>query len=345
MKYLAMGLGAAAIALLGSSVALAQSGPSLRLYADTGFGGDSRRLDRGVDNLRAMEFDNQARSLIADGRWELCLDARYGGECRVVQGRVSDMGTWNGQVSSARYLGPADWGAGGEGSTDSSGAMAYSSGQVGASAGATASGPQYRLDHRPDMIGGVYETDFGQLTLERFDRLGVAGRYDGNASDRSDSGTFEGTMILADHQTDGHDRVEGYWYAQTAAQACSTERNGTRYWGRMQFNFPRAGRDFIGFWGYCEATALDRWNGTYAGHDPAIQAAVNAQMASQPAGQTYGQATGPWSGQPGPVPPQTPVDAQGRPLPGVVDRAAQVAADEAERRAHDRIREGIGRIF
>ena len=337
MKPTAAGIGAITIAVLAPTIATAQNAPALRLYAETGFAGESHRVDRGVENLNTMRFNDRARSMIAEGRWEVCLDAGYGGGCRVVQGRVSDMGDWNARVSSLRYLGPSDWGAGGEtggtqaGETAGGGASADAGGQ-------SYTGPTYRLDYRPEMIGRIYDTDFGQVVLERFDREGAAGRYSGTASDRSDAGTFDGAVQPADDQATGHDRVEGYWHAQTSSQRCGSQRNGTYYWGRIQFNFLRENDDYIGFYGHCEGTALDGWSGTYAGRDPAIEAAVNAQLA----GQVGGQAGLP--GQPR-APASQPVDAQGNPLPGVVDRAARAAGDEVERRAHDRIREGIGRLF
>jgi Beta/Gamma crystallin. len=332
MKYTAVGLGAVAIAILVPTLANAQNAPALRLYAEAGFGGESHRVDRGIENLDTLRFGDRARSMIAEGRWEVCLDANYRGGCRVVQGQVSDMGDWSARISSVRYLGPSDWGA----DADTGGTRAGVSGPVNSGAdlgGSPPSGPTYRVDYRPEMIGGTYDTDFGRLVLQRYDRDGSAGYYAEDARDGTGSGSFEGQLEPADHPVDGHDTVEGYWFQQTSAQRCDSARNGTHYWGRFQFNFPRQGRDFIGFYGHCEESPLSRWNGTYVGRDAAIEAAVNAQMAGQPGMPVNGAS------------PSTPVDAQGRPLPGVVERTARVAADEAERRVQDRVREGIGRLF
>ena len=76
-----------------------------------GLAGDVLRIDRGVSNLDDLNFNDAAHSLIAEGRWEICLDAGHAGACRVVQGQITDMGDWNGSISSARYLGPGDWGS------------------------------------------------------------------------------------------------------------------------------------------------------------------------------------------------------------------------------------------
>jgi hypothetical protein len=337
MKKVAAGFGAVAIAVLAPTMASAQNAPALQLYADTGFRGEMHRVDRGVENLGAVRFADRARSMIADGRWEVCLDAGYQGGCRVVQGRVSDMGDWNQRVSSVRYLGPADWGSG-SGSGAETGARPAAAG--GASAAAP-TGPAYRLDWQPEVIGRIYDADWGQLTLERWDRGGVAGRYAGRATDGSDAGRIDGTATA--NASDGGATFIGHWYAATAGQRCATERGGTYYWGSVTllFNSDRTG--FQGFWDYCDAggAAQGSWNGTLIGRDPVIAAAVNAQLAGQPGGSGQAAAKPGASG----VSPSVPVDAKGQPLPGFVDRAARTAGDEIERRVQDKIREGIGKVF
>ena len=75
MKRLAASLGVISMAVLIPGVAAAQSGQSLRLFSDTGFSGDSYRADRSIENLEAARFNDSARSLIAEGRGEVCLGA------------------------------------------------------------------------------------------------------------------------------------------------------------------------------------------------------------------------------------------------------------------------------
>ena len=324
-------LGALAVAFFVPGLAAAQNAPSLRLYSDTGLAGDVLRIDRGVSNLDDLNFNDAAHSLIAEGRWEICLDAGHAGACRVVQGQITDMGDWNGSISSARYLGPGDWGSASVGGP--------AGGPAQGADGAAPFSPTYRVDYRPELIGRVYDTDFGQMTVERYDRDGAAGRYAGRAADGSDSGVFDGAVRPADHTGDGYDTVEGYWYQAHASQRCGSPRNGTHYWGRVQLNFMRDTDEFIGFYSHCDGTPLDRWNGTYSHRDPAMAAAVDAQNRTGGGRVTGPQTAGARPGVPGGV------DAQGRPLPGAVSRAADAAADEVERQIHDRIREGIGRIF
>ena len=337
MKKAAAGFGAVAIVVLTPTMASAQNAPALQLYADTGFRGETHRVDRGVENLGAVRFADRARSMIADGRWEVCLDAGYQGGCRVVQGRVSDMGDWNERVSSVRYLGPADWGSG-SGSGAETGARPAA---AGGASGAASTGPAYRLDWQPEVIGRIYDADWGQLTLERWDLGGVAGRYAGRATDGSDAGRIEG--IATADPSDGGATFAGHWYAATARQRCATERGGTHYWGSVTLIFNRDRTGFQGYWDYCDAggAAEGSWNGTLIGRDPVIAAAVNAQLARQPGASAQAAAKPGASG----VSPAVPVDAKGQPLPGFIDRTARTAGEELERRVQDRIREGIGKAF
>lgn len=331
---------AAALPLL-AGTASAQNAPSLRLFSQNGFAGTSLRLDRSVDNLSGRDFNDKAASMIAEGRWEVCLDANYAGTCRVIQGRISDMGDWAGKVSSARYLGPSDWGSSGmeDGATATSLQATASAGTPATQVAAVT--PQYRTDYEPHVIGNIYDTDFGAMTLDRWDRDGAAGHYVGASPEAS--GSFDGIREIGNDSPEGIDRILGYWYQPAAAQACSTQKNGTYYWGQIQFNFSRDRNEFIGFWGHCEGTTLDRWNGTFVRRDPQIAAAVDADLriagtsgATAPTTRV-GDATAPATGtQPPPA---------GQPLPGAVDRTVRAAGDEIERRTQDKIREGIGRLF
>jgi len=430
MKRLAASLGVISMAVLIPGVAAAQSGQSLRLFSDTGFSGDSYRADRSIENLEAARFNDSARSLIAEGRWEICLDEGYSGGCRVVQGRINDMGDWNGSVSSVRYLGPSDWGD--AGSTGAAG----STGGSGTPGGGGAQGQgAYRVDFEPQVIGNIYDTGFGRMTIERWDRDGVAARYAGQNEDGSDAGRVDGTMEV--YAGDGAATVRGHWYQANADQRCSSQRNGTYYWGAVTLVFDRERDSFQGYWDYCDPGGAPEsaWHGQRVGRDPAIAAAVDAQIASGGSGAMSGgsaarlvlfddngfagrsisldrdtpslhtdaldfgdstyslAADGRWAvcehvdyggecrtvegdqaelrdfggtissvrylgpgassrvlaeGAAQADDRRSGDDRRGRQAGAVesaAERAARVAAEEAERRVHDRIREGIGRIF
>lgn len=435
MKKTAASIGAISIAILAPSVAAAQSGQSLRLFSEPGYSGDSYRADRSIENLDRVRFNDAAHSLIAEGRWEVCLDAGYSGGCRVVQGRISDMGDWNGSLSSARYLGPGDWGDAGGGSGGGSGSWA-GGGSAGSGGQAQGQGA-YRVDFEPQVIGGVYDSSFGRMTIERWDRDGAAARYDGLSDDGSDAGRVDGTLEVYDG--DGSATLRGHWYQGTADQRCSAQRNGTYYWGAVTLIFNRERNEFQGYWDYCDPGGAPEsaWHGQRTGRDPAIAAAVDAQVAAggggsgggRQGGQTarlvlfddnnfggrsisldrdtaslhtqaleFGDATfslaaeGRWSvcehvdyggecrivegdqadlqdfggtissvrylgpGASSQVLAGGGRSGEGRSRGGdrggqsgavesAAERAARVAAEEAERRVHDRIREGIGRIF
>jgi hypothetical protein len=277
MKRTAASIGAISIALLAPGVAAAQSGQSLRLFSDPGFSGNSVRADRSIENLEAVRFNDEARSLIAEGRWEVCLDEGYSGGCRVVQGRISDMGDWNGSLSSARYLGPGDWGDAGNGS---GGSAAGGSGASGGAGGQAQGQGAYRVDFEPEVIGNIYESSFGRMTIERWDRDGASARYAGLDGTGSDAGRVDGTLEVYDG--DGTATLRGFWSQANADQRCDTQRNGTYHWGAVTLIFSRSRGEFQGYWDYCDrgGAAESAWHGQLVGRDPTIAAAVDSQVAA-----------------------------------------------------------------
>jgi hypothetical protein len=127
--------------------------------------------------------------------------------------------------------------------------------------------------YEPQVIGNVYTTDFQDLILDRWDEAGAGGRY------ALGQGQFDGVRDKGGDGPDGIDRIEGYWVQATSPQLCDTEREGSRAWGRFQFNFVRDRQSFIGFWSYCDGTTLDRWNGAFDHRDEATAAEVQTLMA------------------------------------------------------------------
>ena len=117
--------------------------------------------------------------------------------------------------------------------------------------------------NRAEMPGRVYDSDFGELTLDSYSEDGASGRYLGLGDDGASAGTFEGQVTPAGDEVGGYDRIEGFWVQATGSQRCDVPRNGSHYWGRFQFNFMRDSNDFLGFYGHCDGTPLDRWNGRY----------------------------------------------------------------------------------
>ncbi len=100
------GLGVAAA---GGAAVLSQpveTPPSLVIFEGEGFGGTSWTITRDIANLDSIGANDSARSIRVQGRWEICMDAGYVTDCRIVDADVTDLGEHNGSMSSARYLGP-----------------------------------------------------------------------------------------------------------------------------------------------------------------------------------------------------------------------------------------------
>ncbi|MBI1407819.1 MAG: hypothetical protein GC145_17025 [Caulobacter sp.] len=130
--------------------------------------------------------------------------------------------------------------------------------------------------YEPQVIGNVYRTDFQDLIIDRWDEAGAGGRY------ALGQGRFDGVRHKGSDGPDGIDTIEGYWIQPTSDHPCETERDGSRYWGKIQFNFDRARKGFIGFWSFCDGTPLDRWNGELDHRDAAVAREVEALMAAGP---------------------------------------------------------------
>lgn len=82
----------------------------LMLFEGDEFGGRSVSLDRDTPSLHieTLDFGDSTWSLAAEGRWSLCEDVDYGGECRTYEGDHATLQDWGGTISSARYLGPGE---------------------------------------------------------------------------------------------------------------------------------------------------------------------------------------------------------------------------------------------
>ncbi len=87
----------------------------LLLFSQTGFGGQRFDLYSAAPNFANAGFNDQARSLVANGPWLVCADADFQNRCERVEGEVWDLSAIGlaGRISSARPLDPgSDWGGG-----------------------------------------------------------------------------------------------------------------------------------------------------------------------------------------------------------------------------------------
>ena len=79
---------------------------SITLYQRDNYGGRQFSADGPVSNLARTEFNDRTYSAVVhDGRWEICVDADYGGGCSVLApGSYPELGAYAGRISSLRPL-------------------------------------------------------------------------------------------------------------------------------------------------------------------------------------------------------------------------------------------------
>jgi hypothetical protein len=92
-------MGGILAAAAGSAVA-----DSITFYESDNYGGRQFTADRPVTNFARSGFNDRVRSAVVhDGRWEICVDADFGGSCGVLApGAYPSLGAYAGRVSSVR---------------------------------------------------------------------------------------------------------------------------------------------------------------------------------------------------------------------------------------------------
>ncbi len=77
---------------------------SITFYQDDNYGGRNFTTDRPVPNFARTGFNDRVNSAVVhDGRWEICVDADFGGGCGVLgPGAYPNLGAYAGRVSSVR---------------------------------------------------------------------------------------------------------------------------------------------------------------------------------------------------------------------------------------------------
>lgn len=115
-----------------------------------------------------------------------------------------------------------------------------------------------------DPTGAVYSSNWGDMTISRWDSDSAAGRFDHR------SGRFEGMRR--------GNVVTGYWFQEESGQRCERPRNGSYYYGRAVYRFNADQSAFTGEWSYCDEPASQRWNGERkgGGKAPGVDMGVSA---------------------------------------------------------------------
>ncbi|MGA0544059.1 PAN domain-containing protein [Brevundimonas sp. VNH65] len=78
------------------------------LFNGDDFGGRHVSLTAATPSLHTqqLDFGDATWSLAANGRWEVCEDVDFGGQCRIFEGDHASLRDFGGTISSARYVGP-----------------------------------------------------------------------------------------------------------------------------------------------------------------------------------------------------------------------------------------------
>jgi hypothetical protein len=89
-----------------ATAAGAASASSIIFFQDDNFGGRQFGADGPVDNFDRNGFNDRVQSaIVREGRWEICVDANYGGGCSVLApGNYPNLGAYAGRISSARPI-------------------------------------------------------------------------------------------------------------------------------------------------------------------------------------------------------------------------------------------------
>jgi hypothetical protein len=90
-------------------------GPSLTLFTGVDYREQSVVITDNVPDLRSINFDEAAGSLVARGEWQVCLDANYSSRCRIYSDAIPNLESFRGRISSVRYMGNGNSGGYGGG--------------------------------------------------------------------------------------------------------------------------------------------------------------------------------------------------------------------------------------
>lgn len=103
---------------------------------------------------------------------------------------------------------------------------------------------------------GIWKTSYGQMVLQETQSspnqgealTQVSGTY------ATDNGKIEAVIYDTG--------LTGYWIEDKAARKCDTQKQGSYYWGRIEFNkaIPDADK-FVGQWSYCDEPLERQWSG------------------------------------------------------------------------------------
>ena len=111
-----------------------------------------------------------------------------------------------------------------------------------------------------DRTVRMWSTTYGDMVLSNLNTAGpVFGFY--GSKNRKLEFPYITTDVFSKAQS-----LEGYWFGENPDyRMCATARDGSYYWGRVEFNFDEDSLAFTGKWSYCGITPGNTWNGTRIG--------------------------------------------------------------------------------
>jgi hypothetical protein len=127
----------------------------------------------------------------------------------------------------------------------------------------------------PD-ITGLWGSTMGQLEFNVTERRDAQGLLHNDVSapySRQPNAKVKGELRGA--------VLTGHWHEPSSSVQCATAREGTRYWGRIQFTFNPSADTFSGKWGYCEEVPERGWSGQREGPSRSAAAPGAAQPPAQ----------------------------------------------------------------
>ena len=109
----------------------------------------------------------------------------------------------------------------------------------------------------PKIEGAWATSSFGPIDFkvkERKDDKGAVVGLDVSGAYPAQRGKIKGEMQ--------GNKLVGYWFEPSSSVTCSTKREGSSNWGRVEFSFNDDGDMYDGKWGYCDETTERGWSGT-----------------------------------------------------------------------------------
>lgn len=79
------------------------------------------------------------------------------------------------------------------------------------------------------------------------------------------TGTYARDGQIAGTVTGEH--FSGYWAEAGSAEPCASDKLGSKYWGRLEWDLAPGGKSFAGQWSYCDKDVGGHWTGLRVGDD------------------------------------------------------------------------------